>query len=66
MVGDLVLSLNDIISSVLTFPESFTSLTFQLQLPNTNEDQSDVDSKQFFCLQVVDHIIMNDKTCKMV
>ena len=65
-VFDIVYSLNDIIVSTLNFPERFTSMIFQLQLPDTNDDQSDVDSKQYFCLQVVDHIMMNDKTCKMV
>jgi hypothetical protein len=35
-------------------------------MPDTNDDETDVDSKFFFCLQIVDKIVMNDMDCKMI
>lgn len=51
---------------MLNNPDVYGGLTFQIQLPDTNEDETDVDQKFFFCLQIVDHMLMNDKECKMI
>lgn len=39
---------------MLIDPDVYGSLTFQILIPETNNDETDVDSKFFFCLQIVD------------
>ena len=60
----MVYSLNDLIFYAISATDRFSSMTFQMQLPDTISD--DVDSKQYFCLQVVDKMTMNDMACKMI
>ncbi len=42
---DKIYSLNDLVHALVIAPEKLTSLTFQVQLPDTNDDLADVDSK---------------------
>ena len=61
-------SLNDLIHKMHVNPDAYGSITYQIQLAQSesNDDVTDVDTKFFFCLQIVDHMMMNDKQCKMI
>jgi signal transduction histidine kinase len=59
-------SLNDLVSEMLKNPNQFGSLTFELYDQESGGAPSEVDQNQYFVLQMVDHIRMNDEDCKMI
>ena len=57
-----IYSLHDLITSAFSGDEDITKYTFQIELPF----EQSIDDTQYFSVQIVDSMVMNDRACKMI